>query len=62
MKPDDKIYQTVINEIDSDPKNIYFFDDKKINVDKGSLMGINSYQVTGGKPLIERLKALELLK
>ena len=47
LKPNDDIYQYVINKLNTNPENIYFFDDNKENVEGAIKNGINAYQVTG---------------
>ena len=47
LKPNDDIYQYVINKLNANPENIYFFDDNKDNIDGAIRNGINAYQVTG---------------
>ena len=47
LKPNDDIYQYVINKLNTKPENIYFFDDNKENVDGAIRNGINAYLVTG---------------
>ena len=47
LKPNDDIYQYVINKLNTKPENIYFFDDNKENVEGAIRNGINAYQVTG---------------
>lgn len=47
LKPNDDIYQYVINKLNTKPENIYFFDDNKENVEGAIKNGINAYQVTG---------------
>ena len=46
LKPNDDIYQYVINKLNTKPENIYFFDDNKENVEGAIKNGINAYQVT----------------
>lgn len=47
LKPNDDIYQAVIEKINDAPENMYFFDDSEANI-KGALRNkINAYQVTG---------------
>lgn len=46
LKPDDNIYQYVINKLKASPEDIYFFDDNKENVDSAIRNGIQAYQVT----------------
>lgn len=47
MKPDDNIYQYVIDTLKANPEDIYFFDDNEENVDSAIRNGIHAYQVTG---------------
>lgn len=47
LKPEDEIYQKVINEIGDDPKEMCFFDDKIENVESAILNGMNAIQSTG---------------
>ena len=47
LKPNDDIYQHVINKLNTKPEKIYFFDDNKENVEGAIKNGINAYQVTG---------------
>lgn len=47
LKPDNKIYQYVINKIGDDPKNICFFDDKIKNVEAAIANGMNAILTTG---------------
>lgn len=47
LKPNDDIYQYVINKLNTKSENIYFFDDNKENVDGAIRNGINAYQVAG---------------
>lgn len=61
LKPNDDIYQYVINKLNTKPENIYFFDDNKENVDGAIRNGINAYQVTGEtvKKVVEGINAEE---
>lgn len=61
MKPDRRIFETVLADINVIPQNIYYFDDKSENVDMGNKLGINSYKTWGGSPLIDQMKQLKLL-
>ena len=47
MKDDKKIFQILIDKLGTSPDNIYFFDDKKENINNARKMGINAYQVDG---------------
>ena len=47
LKPDDNIYQYVIDKLKASPEDIYFFDDNKENVNSAIRNGIQAYQVTG---------------
>lgn len=46
-KPDLRIYEEMINHLKSNPKDIYFFDDSKSNVEAAQKCGINAFLVTG---------------
>ncbi len=47
MKPDERIYQKMINKLNVASKDIYFFDDSSINVGAALECGINAFCVTG---------------
>ncbi|MBR3134819.1 MAG: HAD-IA family hydrolase [Clostridia bacterium] len=47
IKPDNNIYKYVINEINDDPREMCFFDDKIENVEAAISNGMNSFQTTG---------------
>jgi putative hydrolase of the HAD superfamily len=61
MKPDKRVYKTVLSEVDVIPQNIYYFDDKTDNVKAGKLAGMNAYVSWGGETLICQLKQIGLL-
>lgn len=42
LKPDDNIYQYVIDKLKASPEDIYFFDDNKENVDSAIRNGIQA--------------------
>ncbi|MBR2708706.1 MAG: HAD-IA family hydrolase [Clostridia bacterium] len=47
IKPDNSIYQYVINKIHDDPKEMCFFDDKLENIESAKRNGMNAIQTTG---------------
>ena len=46
-KPDMEIYEQVQSKVPFKPKDILFIDDRKDNIESASLMGWNTFQVTG---------------
>ncbi|MBR6033539.1 MAG: HAD-IA family hydrolase [Clostridia bacterium] len=46
-KRETKVFNIVIDKLKLKPSNIYFFDDKKENIDLAKKVGINAYQVNG---------------
>lgn len=46
-KPDAEIYNKMIEKLNVNPNQIYFFDDSKLNVEAAKELGINAYLVTG---------------
>lgn len=61
VKPEDNIYQYVINTLKAKPEDIYFFDDNKENVESAIRNGMHAYQVTGHtikEKIFEILKSL----
>lgn len=47
IKPNNNIYEKVINTIDTEPQNIIFFDDNKNNIEGALKSGMTAYLVTG---------------
>lgn len=47
MKPDNEIYEKMIENLNVSADNVYFFDDSQANVDAAKKLGINAYCVTG---------------
>ena len=47
VKPNKQIFQYVINKIGDNPCNMFFFDDRKENVDTAIECGINAFVTTG---------------
>lgn len=47
LKPNKDIYEEMIRDLNTNVKNIYFFDDNKDNVNSAKELGINAYCVTG---------------
>lgn len=61
MKNGTKIFQILIDELNINPNNIYFFDDKEENINNAKKVGINAYQVDG-KNIKEKWNELRNLK
>lgn len=47
LKPNKDIYEQMLKDLNTDAKNIYFFDDNQDNINSAKKIGINSYCVTG---------------
>lgn len=47
IKPQKEIYETVIEDLNINPNNIYFFDDNSANIDSAIQCGIKGFCVTG---------------
>jgi len=47
IKPDEKIYKFVIEQLKCKPEEIIYFDDNIINVEAAKKIGIKSYKVNG---------------
>ena len=47
IKPQKEIYETVIEDLNINPNNIYFFDDNSTNIDSAIQCGIKGFCVTG---------------
>lgn len=62
MKPDNMIYEQVINELQVYPENIYYFDDKEENVITASEHGMKAYKSWGGEVLRHLLRDLGFLR
>ncbi len=56
MKPHPAIYETAIKAINTDPQNIWFYDDNKDNVKKAKEAGINALLSFGGETLNNDLR------
>ncbi len=52
-KPDEKIYQAVIDEIGADPSECLFFDDLKANLDGAKKVGLKTHLINHPKALID---------
>jgi putative hydrolase of the HAD superfamily len=61
MKPDVKIYQRLVEELQCEPNEILFFDDGKMNVDAARAFGINAEQVFGPDDIRQVLETNGLL-
>lgn len=51
MKPDEKIYKTLLERFHIDPKHALFFDDRPVNVEGARSVGINAVLFTTDVPL-----------
>lgn len=61
MKPDEAIYQQVLASIGYLPQNIWYFDDRKENIDAALKLGINGFVSNGGMQIINDLKRLNFI-
>ncbi|NLW10702.1 MAG: HAD-IA family hydrolase [Clostridiaceae bacterium] len=61
MKPDDMIYEQVLEKLKVDPENIYYFDDKEENVVVARKHGMKAYRSWGGETLRQQLRKLGFL-
>jgi putative hydrolase of the HAD superfamily len=52
-KPDEAIYKAVLNEINVSPERVLFFDDLLANLEGAKRVGIQTYQITHPKALIQ---------
>lgn len=57
VKPDREIYEAVCERLQTEPGQIYFFDDSSENVEAASALGINSYVVTSPQQIYEIVTA-----
>lgn len=62
MKPDPSIYRQMLHLIDNIPENIYYFDDRKDNVDMAIKFGINAQLSWGGPIIIRQLHQLGFIE
>lgn len=62
MKPDPRIFRLAIDEIDRDPENIYYFDDRPENIETALKFGINAHLSWGGNVLLQQLKDLQFIQ
>ena len=60
-KPAASVYQKVINQLNCNPKDIFYFDDNAANVHAGMQMGMTAFQVTGVEELQQELERQHLL-
>jgi putative hydrolase of the HAD superfamily len=56
MKPDPRAFQQTIVEMNSDPQNIWFYDDREDNVMIARKLGINAHVSFGGETLYNDLR------
>jgi glucose-1-phosphatase len=52
-KPDEAIYKAVLNEINVDPERVLFFDDLPANLDGANRVGLQTFQITHPRGLIQ---------
>lgn len=60
LKPDKKIYEYVIKDINTKPSNIYYFDDNEKNVISAKESGMNAICTTGDNLADEIKKIVNL--
>lgn len=61
LKPDEAVYAHVLQTLQCDPAQIYYFDDRAANVKAGAAAGMNAFQVEGAEMLAETLLSLGLV-
>ena len=61
VKPDRKIFEHVVHDLETSPEKILFFDDTPINIEAAREFGIIAYQVDGIAQLSAKLQQLKLL-
>ena len=42
-KPDTEYYRYILDDLNENPSNIIFYDDRQENIESAKLLGINSY-------------------
>lgn len=52
-KPDEKIYEAVLNEIQIKPERVLFFDDLYTNLEGAKRVGLQTYHITHERALIQ---------
>ena len=60
LKPDEAVYAHVLQTLQCDPAQIYYFDDRAPNVKAGAAAGMHAFQVEGVHMLTEKLLSLGL--
>jgi putative hydrolase of the HAD superfamily len=61
MKPDRQAYEHALQQLDSPPENVYFFDDLEPNVVAARSLGINAFHVRGVAEATAAARAAGLL-
>lgn len=61
VKPDPKIFQTLITRSGCLPSEIFYADDKQTNVDSALSLGINAFVYTGFEDFVNKLKTFGLV-
>ncbi|MBU1299651.1 MAG: HAD family phosphatase [Bacteroidetes bacterium] len=62
MKPEIEIYIHMLNELNLKPEEIFFIDDKKINIERASRLGIDAHLFSNTGMLIQSLKSKNILE
>ena len=60
-KPNHKIYRYVLDKMGFAPEEAIFIDDRQVNIDGASAVGIRSIRFTGYARLVRELKNEEIL-
>ncbi len=62
MKPDPLVFQEILERLQNNPQNIWYFDDKAENAAVARKFGIRAFTSWGGPPLIGQLESLGLIQ
>ncbi len=62
MKPEVGIYMHMLNELNLKPEEIFFIDDKKINIESANQLRIETHLFTNTDKLIQSLKSKNILE
>ena len=62
MKPDKRIYEQVLAQLNVDPQIIWFFDDREVNVAAASEAGIHAIHSFGGDRLLHDMRKLNFIE
>lgn len=61
MKPDPRIFKRTVQQIDDNPENIWYFDDREENVMTAARFGISGWTTRGGMILLKDLVKIGLI-